>query len=79
MMNIGYRDWNWKVVKNSKTTPRKCKRCNNDVEYELVKDSAGIEFFTMTILPTNAYYAIKCPICPEFEQVSRSVAKSLRN
>jgi len=78
-MNIGYRDWNWKVVKNSKTTPRLCKRCNNQVEYQLVKDTTGLGLGFWTLVPIVSYYALKCPICPEHEEISRSVAKSFRS
>jgi len=77
-MNIGYRDFNWKVVKNSKTTSRLCPRCNNQVEYQLVKDSEGIGIGMWTLIPIVNRYALKCPICPEAEEITRGVAKTFR-
>ena len=77
-MNIGYRDFNWKVVKNSKTTPKMCPRCKNQVEYELVKDSEGIGIGFITLVPIITRYALKCPICPEAEEITRAVAKTFR-
>ena len=77
-MNIGYRDFNWKVVKNSKTSSRMCPRCNNQVEYQLVKDSEGIGIGMWTLIPIVTRYALKCPICPHAEEVSRKVAKTFR-
>jgi len=70
-------EFNWKPVKgNIPTKPITCPRCNNQVDYFLAWDGEGFGFGNLTLV-TNKAYVYKCPICPNYEEVSQQLAKAL--
>ena len=69
--------FNWKAVKGD--IPKKsmvCPRCNNQVDYFLAWDGEGVGIGNL-ILATNKAYVYKCPICPNYEEISQQFAKAL--
>lgn len=69
---------NWKEVKGShKREKQICPRCNNEVQYALVTDGDGFGFPGIWTYKYSKYYAFKCPICPNYEDVTNEVAKAI--
>lgn len=64
----------WKVVKgNFLKDLCICTRCNNNVNYILCFDSDTL----WHVLKYNKVYAYKCPVCPNFEEISAELAKAI--
>jgi hypothetical protein len=61
----------WKVVKQSLTVPKICPRCNNNVDFVLVYDKIGITVLGLWLVPTKIIYALHCPICRHYEDISK--------
>jgi hypothetical protein len=71
-------DFEWKEVKGvRKKTMQVCPRCQNNVEYFLASDGDGIGFPGIWTYKYSKVYAYKCPICPNFEEVQKEVAKAI--
>jgi len=71
-------NFDWKPVKgNLRQEEITCPRCNNKVQYQLCCDGDGIGFPGLLTYKYNKQYAYKCPICPNFEVVSKEVAKAI--
>ncbi len=69
---------NWKEVKGGfKKEKQICPRCNNSVQYVLVSDGDGIGFPGIWTYKYSKFYAYKCPICPNHEDVPNEVAKAI--
>jgi len=47
------------------------------VDFVLVYDKSGIGFFDKILITTKTHYALHCPICIYFEDIQKSVRKSL--
>lgn len=70
----------WRAVKGDfKKEACICPRCRNKVEYTLCYDGDGIGFPGFLTLKYNKIYAYKCPICPNYEDVSPELAKAIIN
>lgn len=68
----------WKSIANSKRVNKRCPRCNNIVDFELVFDVEGLGIeSTIFFLKTKKFYAIHCPICVHYEVVSKKAANEL--
>lgn len=70
--------FNWKPVKGN--VPKKhmtCPRCNNEVDYFLAWDGEGMGIGGATFLTFKKAYVYKCPICPNYEELSQEVAKAI--
>jgi hypothetical protein len=74
-----YRNYNeWKPAKGGyQREASLCPRCHNMTEYTLVWDGSGIGLPGIWTFKYNKQYALKCPICPNFEPVSNEVAEAL--
>lgn len=71
-------EWNWTPVPGPfKQKVQCCPRCNNQVQYVLAYDGEGWGFPGMWTYKLKQHYAYKCPICPNFEPVSKDEAKSI--
>jgi hypothetical protein len=70
--------FNWKKVKGNFTKPESfCPRCTNKVSYFLVWDGSEAGLLGILTYKYAKFYAYKCPICPNFEEVSVEVAKAI--
>lgn len=64
----------WKVVGSDLIKPLcVCPRCNNKVNYILCFDCDRL----WDIFKYNKIYAFKCPVCPNFEEISEELAKAI--
>ena len=78
MTVINNRLANWKPVKGNYTQAKKiCPRCNNNVSYELAWDGDGYGMPGIWTFKYNKIYVFKCPICPNFEPLSKESAKAI--
>lgn len=62
----------WKTVEGARTVRKTCPRCNNAGDFRLVYDTE-----TFTWIPINWIYVLHCPICIYYEEVSKSLRRSL--
>lgn len=68
----------WKVAKTTyRRESAKCPRCNNFTQYQLVWDADGIGMPGILTFKYNKQYALKCPICPNAEPISKEVAEAI--
>lgn len=68
----------WKKVKGNFTKETQvCPRCKNTVRYELVSDGDEIGLLGILTYKYAKFYAYKCPICPNYEPLSKEVAKAI--
>jgi predicted nucleic-acid-binding Zn-ribbon protein len=68
----------WKPLPNSKRVSKQCPRCRNITDFELVYDVEGLGIEnTIFFLKTKTFYAIHCPICVYYQDVSKSTAMEL--
>jgi phage FluMu protein Com len=68
----------WKVAKTSyRREAEKCPRCNNVTHYQLVWDADGIGLPGILTFKYNKQYALKCPICPNVNAISKEVAEAI--
>jgi hypothetical protein len=72
---------NYKEWKAAKTTFRReaarCPRCNNVTQYQLVWDADGIGMPGILTFKYNKQFALKCPICPNVEPISKELAEAI--
>ena len=59
----------WKAVKGAKTVSKKCPRCGNSVEFQLMYDT---EFWLFGLI-RKKIHVLKCPICIHIESVKRDM------
>lgn len=77
-INLNRFHFKWKPVKGDfKMAEKYCPRCNNRVQYFLAYDGDGIGFPGIWTYTYSKHYAYKCPICPNFEEISNEVAKAI--
>lgn len=57
--------------------PITCPRCHNETRYVLVWDADEFGFPGLLAFKYNKRYALKCPICPNFELLSKEVATAI--
>lgn len=70
--------YEWKKEKGNHLKPMEiCKRCSNQVQYALCSDGDGIGFPGLWTFKYNKRYAFVCPVCPNFEEVPRELARAL--
>lgn len=70
--------YDWKPVKGGFTKPPCiCPRCQNSVVSVLCSDGDGVGFPGLWTYKYNKVYAFKCPICPNFEEISAELAKAI--
>lgn len=63
----------WKKAKGNRLGAEEtCPRCRNRVHYFLAYVCDSILF-----VEHNKHYAFKCPICPNFEQISKELANAI--
>jgi len=73
------------VNENAGKVRRKCPRCSNEVEFQLLWNKSGLEvgipvvswFTDATVLSTHKQYHLGCPVCGYLEEINRDVAKGL--
>lgn len=68
----------WKRVRGDHQKEEQvCARCNNKVRYFLAFDGNEVGLLGILTYKYAVHYAYKCPICPNFEEVSKEVAKAI--
>jgi hypothetical protein len=75
-----YQTWRspkWEPVNLARVKQKKCPRCGNETDFLLVSDTAyGITFFGFMILPLKKAYALKCSICPHYDEIDSRQARA---
>lgn len=54
-----------------------CPRCNNNKPYKLVYDASEYGLVGILTFKYNKMYAFKCPVCPNFEYISKELAQAI--
>jgi hypothetical protein len=71
-------NFEWKKVKgNFEKEEQICPRCKNNVKYSLCFDGDEIGLLGVLTYKYSKKYVYKCPICPNFEEVSNELAKAI--
>jgi predicted nucleic acid-binding Zn ribbon protein len=79
-LNIQRNFYKWVKVKGISVKPLStCPRCQNNVKYELVSDGVGVGLPGFWTFKYNKVYAYKCPVCPNFEEITKELAKAIIN
>ncbi len=70
--------FNWRPVKGHNLTKHTtCSRCNNEVDFFLAWDGNSLGIGGISLFTLNKIYVYKCPICPNYEEISQQYAKAL--
>jgi hypothetical protein len=73
MAVIVYKSPEWKAVLGAKPLSKKCPRCTNYVEFQLVYDTETFAWF----IPIRRVYALRCPLCIHWEKASWAIRRDL--